>query len=72
MIDRASGTACDPILPSDCETDVSQSMKREILNDIPIKLVKPKFMADARRQLTKYAEGAKKVVETRYVYFGYV
>lgn len=65
VFDQAAGTASDPILPSDCDNEVSMSMKREILNDIPIKLGKPKYVSDARRQLTKYAEGAKKIVETR-------
>lgn len=65
VADRATGISCDPVLPTDCEQEVSLSMKREILNDLPIKLVKPKFVSDARRQLTKYAEGAKKIVETR-------
>ena len=38
-------------------------MCREIMNDIPLKLTKPKYVSDARRQLTKYAEGAKKIIE---------
>jgi phosphorylated CTD-interacting factor 1 len=40
-------------------------MYREIMNDIPVKLVKPKFSGDVRRQLFKYAEAAKKMIETR-------
>lgn len=65
VLDQAEGASSDPILPSDCENPVSPSMCREILNDIPVKLVKPKYISDARKQLTKYAEGAKKVIETR-------
>ncbi|XP_013410780.1 phosphorylated CTD-interacting factor 1-like, partial [Lingula anatina] len=55
----------DCMFPSSCSPEISQSMYREIVNDIPIKLVKPKYSADARRQLSKYAEAAKKMVETR-------
>lgn len=53
------------MLPSNCMPEVSQSMYREIMNDIPVKLVKPKFSGDVRRQLFKYAEAAKKMIETR-------
>ncbi|XP_067935307.1 mRNA (2'-O-methyladenosine-N(6)-)-methyltransferase-like [Watersipora subatra] len=67
VADRAAGLTSDPILSSDCENPVSPSMCREILNDIPVKLVKPKYVSDARRQLTKYAEGAKKIIESRNV-----
>jgi phosphorylated CTD-interacting factor 1 len=35
------------------------------MNDIPIKLVRPKFTGDARKQLSKYAEAAKKMIESR-------
>lgn len=55
----------DAMLPSNCMPEVSQSMYREIMNDIPVKLVKPKFSGDVRRQLFKYAEAAKKMIETR-------
>ena len=33
----------DPLLPSYCFPEISMSMYREIMNDIPMKLVKPKF-----------------------------
>ena len=56
----------DPLLPSNCYPEISQSMFREIMNDIPIKLVRPKFSGDARKQLSKYAEAAKKMIESRY------
>lgn len=55
----------DPLLPSICHPEVSQCMYREIMNDIPIKLVRPKFAGDARKQLSKYAEAAKKMIESR-------
>lgn len=55
----------DPLLPSDCSPELSQSLVHEIMNDIPIKLVKPKFSQDARKQLYKYAEAAKKMIESR-------
>lgn len=58
----------DPMLPSNCTPEVSQSMYREIINDIPVKLVQPKYVSDARRQLAKYANAAKKMIETRYAY----
>ena len=40
-------------------------MYREIINDIPLRLVKPKYQADARRQLVKYAEAAQRMIESR-------
>ena len=55
----------DPMLPSSCTPEVSQSMYREIINDIPVKLTQPKYVSDARRQLAKYADAAKKMIETR-------
>ena len=53
------------MLPSHCDTEISQSLMREIMNDIPIKLVKPKYMGDARKLLFKYAEAAKKMIESQ-------
>ena len=61
MVDKGA----DPMLPSQCAVEVSSSMYREIMNDIPVKLVKPKYTGDARRQLVKYAEAAKKTIEKR-------
>lgn len=61
VIDRG----CDPILPSQCQPEVSTSMFREIIHDIPIKLVKPKFTSDARKQLSRYAEAAVHIIENR-------
>ncbi|XP_042909271.1 mRNA (2'-O-methyladenosine-N(6)-)-methyltransferase [Parasteatoda tepidariorum] len=61
ILDKGS----DPLFPSVCYPEVSQSMFREIMNDIPIKLVRPKFSGDARKQLSKYAEAAKKMIESR-------
>nr|CAG4640682.1 EOG090X02BU [Eulimnadia texana] len=55
----------DPVLPSLCVPEVSLSMYKEIMNDLPIKLERPKFTGDARKQLSKYAEAAKKMIETR-------
>lgn len=40
-------------------------MYREIMNDLPLRLVKPNYSTDARRQLTRYAEGAKRMIESR-------
>lgn len=42
-------------------------MYKEIMNDLPMKLERPKFTGDARKQLSKYAEAAKKMIETRNV-----
>lgn len=55
----------DPLLPSHCVPEISMSMYREVINDIPIKLVKPKFTGDARKQLSRYAEAAKNLIESR-------
>ncbi|XP_075159850.1 phosphorylated CTD-interacting factor 1 [Haematobia irritans] len=58
-------TGCDPLLPSNCLPEISPSMYREIMTDIPIKIVKPKFTGDARKQLSRYAEAAKNIIESR-------
>lgn len=55
----------DPLLPSSCVPEMSQSMYREIMNDIPIKIVKPKYTGDARKQLSKYAKAATHIIESR-------
>lgn len=55
----------EPLLPSGCPTALSPAMFREIMNDIPVKLTKPKYTNDARRQLFKYAEAAKRLIESR-------
>ncbi|WAR12142.1 CAPAM-like protein [Mya arenaria] len=51
----------DPMLPTACSNEVSQAMYREIMNDIPVKLVKPKYSGDARKQLGGTPEGRKVV-----------
>ncbi|KAL3283401.1 hypothetical protein HHI36_006547 [Cryptolaemus montrouzieri] len=58
-------TGFDPLLPSQCFPEISVGMYKEIINDIPIKLVRPKFTGDARKQLSRYAEAAKKIIESR-------
>jgi len=62
VVDRSP---MDPLLPSLCPTVLSPSMYREIMNDIPLRLVKPKYQADARRQLVKYAEAAQRMIVSR-------
>uniref|UniRef100_U5EVH2 Putative pdx1 c-terminal inhibiting factor 1 n=1 Tax=Corethrella appendiculata TaxID=1370023 RepID=U5EVH2_9DIPT len=62
---KISDTGTDPLLPSNCPIEISPSMYREIMNDIPIKIVKPKFTGDARKQLSRYAEAAKNIVEQK-------
>ncbi|XP_070536314.1 mRNA (2'-O-methyladenosine-N(6)-)-methyltransferase-like isoform X2 [Ptychodera flava] len=57
----------DPLLPSNCVQEVSPSMYREIINDIPIKVFRPKYPNDARKQLYRYAEAANKMIESRRV-----
>ncbi|XP_065353639.1 mRNA (2'-O-methyladenosine-N(6)-)-methyltransferase isoform X1 [Cloeon dipterum] len=60
-------TGTDTLLPSRCAPEVSPAMFAAIMDDIPIRLVKPKFTGDARKQLSKYAEAAKKLIESRTV-----
>ena len=55
----------DPFLPSNCENPISASLKREVMNDIPIALVKPKYTSDVKRQLYRYAEAARRMVDLR-------
>lgn len=57
----------DPFLPSDCPSELSKTLFNEIMNDIPIKLVQPKFSGEARKQLSKYAEAAKKIIDSPHV-----
>jgi phosphorylated CTD-interacting factor 1 len=62
---KVADKGSDPILPSQCTSEVSPSMYREIIQDIPIKLVKPKYTSDARKQLSRYAEAAVHIIENR-------
>nr|XP_033770394.1 mRNA (2'-O-methyladenosine-N(6)-)-methyltransferase [Geotrypetes seraphini]XP_033770395.1 mRNA (2'-O-methyladenosine-N(6)-)-methyltransferase [Geotrypetes seraphini] len=55
----------DPLLPSNCQPIVSPSMFREIMNDIPIRLSRIKYREEAKRLLFKYAEAAKRLIESR-------
>uniref|UniRef100_A0A8C5CHS5 Phosphorylated CTD interacting factor 1 n=1 Tax=Gadus morhua TaxID=8049 RepID=A0A8C5CHS5_GADMO len=55
----------DPLLPSDCDPVISPSMFREVMNDIPIRLSRIKYKEEARRQLFRYAEAAKKMIDSR-------
>jgi len=55
----------DPLFPSYCFPEISMAMYREIMNDIPMKLVRPKYTGEARKQLSKYCEAARKMIETR-------
>ncbi|XP_035634429.1 mRNA (2'-O-methyladenosine-N(6)-)-methyltransferase-like isoform X1 [Oncorhynchus keta] len=55
----------DPLLPSDCDPIISQSMFREVMNDIPIRLSRIKYKEEARKLLFKYAEAAKKMIDSR-------
>ncbi|XP_066558286.1 mRNA (2'-O-methyladenosine-N(6)-)-methyltransferase [Amia ocellicauda] len=55
----------DPLLPSECDPIVSPSMFREVMNDIPIRLSRIKYKEEARKLLFKYAEAAKKMIESR-------
>nr|KAF6472055.1 PDX1 C-terminal inhibiting factor 1 [Molossus molossus] len=61
VVDKGS----DPMLPSNCEPVVSPSMFREIMNDIPIRLSRIKFREEAKRLLFKYAEAARRLIESR-------
>ncbi|XP_053171924.1 mRNA (2'-O-methyladenosine-N(6)-)-methyltransferase [Scomber japonicus] len=55
----------DPLLPSECEPVISPSMFREVMNDIPIRLSRIKYKEEARKLLFKYAEAAKKMIDSR-------
>ncbi|KAK9529661.1 hypothetical protein VZT92_013740 [Zoarces viviparus] len=55
----------DPLLPSDCDPVISPSMFREIMNDIPIRLARIKYKEEARKLLFKYAEAAKRMIDSR-------
>ncbi|XP_075701518.1 mRNA (2'-O-methyladenosine-N(6)-)-methyltransferase isoform X1 [Rhinoderma darwinii] len=55
----------DPLLPGDCDQAVSPSMFREIMNDVPIRLSRIKHTEEAKRLLFKYAEAAKRLIESR-------
>uniref|UniRef100_A0A8C7RL06 mRNA (2'-O-methyladenosine-N(6)-)-methyltransferase n=1 Tax=Oncorhynchus mykiss TaxID=8022 RepID=A0A8C7RL06_ONCMY len=55
----------DPLLPSECDPIISPSMFREVMNDIPIRLSRIKYKEEARKLLFKYAEAAKKMIDSR-------
>jgi len=55
----------DTLFPSYCFPEISMAMYRELINDIPIKLIRPKYTGEARKQLSKYCEAARKMIETR-------
>ncbi|XP_077053812.1 mRNA (2'-O-methyladenosine-N(6)-)-methyltransferase [Siphateles boraxobius] len=55
----------DPLLPCECDPVISTSMFREIMNDIPIRLSRIKYKEEARKLLFKYAEAAKKMIDSR-------
>ena len=55
----------DTLFPSYCFPEVSMAMYREIMNDIPMKLVRPKYTGEARKQLSKYCEAARSMIEKR-------
>ncbi|KAG8446529.1 hypothetical protein GDO86_014112 [Hymenochirus boettgeri] len=55
----------DPLLPSECDPVVSPSMFREIMSDVPIRLSRIKHREEAKRLLFKYAEAAKRLIESR-------
>ena len=59
---------CDALLPSDCPQPLSQAMFREVMNDIPVRLVRPRRNDDARKMLAKYAEAAR-WVDILFIYF---
>ncbi|KAL4235084.1 mRNA (2'-O-methyladenosine-N(6)-)-methyltransferase [Mactra antiquata] len=66
MLERkVADMGTDPLLPTACSLEISNAMYREIMNDIPVKLVKPKYSGDARKQLLRYAEAAKKMIDSR-------
>ena len=64
---KITDKGCDPFLPSDCPSELSKTLYNEIMNDIPIKQINPKFSAEARKQLSKYAEAAKKIIDSPHV-----
>ncbi|KAM9525114.1 mRNA (2'-O-methyladenosine-N(6)-)-methyltransferase [Salvelinus alpinus] len=55
----------DPLLPSECDPIISPSMFREVMNDIPIRLSRIKYKEEARKLLFKYAEAAKRMIDSR-------
>ena len=55
----------DPLFPTSCHPEISRAMYAEIMQDIPCRLQRPKYPADARKQLSRYAEGAKALIESR-------
>lgn len=54
----------DPLFPSQCHNELSQSLYQEIMGEVPVKLIRPKFSGEARKQLTRYAEAAEKMIDS--------
>lgn len=61
---RLVDSGSDPLLPSLCSPSLSMAMYREIIADLPMRLVRPKFTGEARKQLSRYCEAAKKMIES--------
>lgn len=57
----------DTLLASDCSAEMSRMLYNEIMRDIPVKLVKSEYCGQARKQLSKYAESAKKIITAPHV-----
>lgn len=70
MEQKIRDSKVDPLFPC-CENAdgvISASMFKEIMNDVPMKVIKPRFTGDARKQLAKFAEACKKTIETRLIF----
>ncbi|PAA53478.1 hypothetical protein BOX15_Mlig032164g2 [Macrostomum lignano] len=66
LIERyLSDKGSDPLFPSDCDNELSYALFREIINDLPVRLCRPKLSADAKKQLYRYAEASKAMIESR-------
>lgn len=51
IVDRGT----DELLVSNCFPEMSRVLYYEILHHIPVRLIRPKYTVDARKQLTRYA-----------------
>ena len=49
----------DPLFPSYCFPEISMAMYREIMNDIPMKLVRPKYTGKFLQYLNLFIKESK-------------
>ncbi|KAF7491973.1 hypothetical protein SSS_04848 [Sarcoptes scabiei] len=61
---KITDKGCDPFFVSDCNQTLSSYLFDDLLKDVPIKMEKPLYSREARKQLSKYAEAADNIISS--------